>query len=110
MTYIYFIDKKKFTTNKYGEIPWKDISSFNENKPAWESIRTGNKFWCKKGRILHRLTGPAQIWINRSEEFWLNGKYYETVKEWINDHPNPDLYFDTLGMSETDKFLWHLQN
>jgi hypothetical protein len=108
--YIYYIDKEKFTTSNYDEIPWEFISSPDENTPAHENLLIGFKEWCKKGYILHRLTGPANIWYDESEEFWLNGKKYENVKEWIKNHPNPDLYFDFLGLSETDRVLWFLQN
>jgi hypothetical protein len=109
MTYIYFIDKKKFTTNKYGEIPWKDISSLDENAPAYEST-SGTKLWCKKGRILHRLIGPAYISRNGIEQYFLNGKDYDNVHDWIKDHPNPDIYFDAIGLNETERVLWFLQN
>jgi hypothetical protein len=107
---VYYIDGEKYPTNDWNKIPWKDVSSLDENTPAWESITTKSKLWCRKGRILHRLTGPAYISRNGIEQFYLNGKYYETVHDWLKDHPNPDLYFDAIGMNETDKVLWFLQN
>jgi hypothetical protein len=107
---IYYIDGEKFTTDDYNIIPRSEISSLDENTPAIECIESGQKLWCKKGRIYHRLIGPAKIWRDGVEEFSLNGTDYENVKDWLSDHPNPDLYFDTLGMNETDRILWFLQN
>jgi hypothetical protein len=60
---------------------------------------------------LHRLTGPARIWPDGFGEFYLNYNYYENVHDWLKDHPNPDLYFNAIGIkTETDKILWFLQN
>jgi hypothetical protein len=108
--YVYYIDGEQFKTKYYSKIPFINVSSLNENTPAYESLTDYYKEWCKKGRIWHRLTGPARIFSNGREEFYLNDKKYKTVKEWINDHPNLDLYFDALGMNETDRVLWFLQN
>jgi hypothetical protein len=108
--YVYFIDGKKFTTNNYDDIPLYDISSPDENTPAYENLSNGFKVWCKKGFFRQRLTGPAIIWSHGREEFYLNDSYYENIHAWLKDHPNPDLYFDALGMTETDKILWFLQN
>jgi hypothetical protein len=111
MKYVYYIDGKKFTTDELSKIPWKEISPFDENTPAVENLKTGIKFWCEKGYIFHRLTGPVRIFSDGKYNFWLNNKYYDNVKEWIKDHPNPDLYFDAIGVfTETDKVLWFLQN
>jgi hypothetical protein len=108
---IYYIDGEKFTSDNSDEISIRKISSPNENTPAWENTKTGEKLWCEKGFIWHRLTGPAEITSDGREEFWLDKKYYETVKEWINNHPNPDLYFNAIGiLTETDKVLWYLKN
>jgi hypothetical protein len=109
MTYIYYIDGERFTTDSE-DIPWLKISSPHENTPAFENLLSGYRSWCKKGNIWHRLIGPARIFPDGSYTFCLNGKFYVNVKEWINNHPNPDLYFDNLGMNETDKVLWYLQN
>jgi hypothetical protein len=110
MKYIYYIDGKKFTTHN-GYIPWSKFSSPDENTPAWENLSTGFKLWCRRVRILHRLTGPAKIFPDGKKEFWLDEKHYQTIKEWINNHPNPDLYFHNIGVfTETDKVLWFLQN
>jgi hypothetical protein len=111
MRFIYYIDGEKFTTNNYDEVPIYEISFLDENTPALEDLKTGHKRWCFKGRILHRLTGPAHIADNGVEDFWLNGIYYRRIKEWIKVHPNPDLYFDAIGIkTETDKVIWYLQN
>jgi hypothetical protein len=110
MRYIYYIDGEKFTTDNYYDIPRYKISSPDEQTPALENILTGKKFWCLKSWQNHRLTGPAIINKDGHERFYLNGIYYPTIREWINEHPNPDMYFDALGMNETDKILWFLQN
>jgi hypothetical protein len=110
MRYIYYIDDEKFTTDDKNEIPWEEISSPNEDTPAIQQLNSKYKLWCKKGFIGHRLTGVALIRTDGTEYFYLNDKRYENIKEWINNHPNPDLYFDALGMTETDKVLWFLQN
>jgi hypothetical protein len=108
---VYYVDGEKFTTENYDEISIRKISSPNENTPAWENLKTGEKLWMKKGFVRHRLTGPAEITSDGREEFWLYKKYYENVKDWINNHPNPDLYFNAIGiLTETDIVLWDLKN
>jgi hypothetical protein len=110
MRYIYYIDGQKFITNNHDEIPHYEFSSPNENTPAYENLKTGQKLWCLKGYRWHRLTGPALI-HRTGCDYWIEGEYYETVKEWLTDHPNPDLYFHNIGVfTETDKILWFLQN
>jgi hypothetical protein len=110
MRYIYYVDGEKFTTDSE-DIPWKEISFPDEQTPAFENLLIGLKVWCERGWILHRLMGPVRIWSDGTKEFWLNDKGYANVKEWIKDHPNPDLYFYNIGVfTETDKVLWYLQN
>jgi hypothetical protein len=108
--FVYYIDGKKFTTDNKDGINFYDISSPNEDIPAFEDLYDGYKSWFEKKVIWHRLTGPARIWFDGTKEFYLNGIGYSSIKEWINDHPNPDLYFDKIGLNETDKILWFLQN
>jgi hypothetical protein len=111
MTFIYYIDGEKFTTNdNWYKVAKYNVSSPNENIPAIEDLNSEYKIWYLKGQICHRLTGPALIHTGGNKEFWLNGEYYDNVKYWLKDHTNPDLYFDALGMDETDKVLWFLQN
>jgi hypothetical protein len=111
MKYIYYIDGEKFTTDNINDIPWEELSSPNEKTPAFENLENDHKRWYNIGGIHHRLTGPAVITGDKKEQFWLYDKRYYTVKEWINEHPNPDLYFDAIGVfTETDKVLWFLQN
>jgi hypothetical protein len=106
---IYYIDGEKIISDYSNKIPLYDISSPDENTPALEDLTTGFKFWCEKGRIYHRLTGPAIIYSDGSEYFFLNDEPYENVKNWLKDHPNPDLYFDAIGLNETERVLWFLQ-
>jgi hypothetical protein len=106
---IYYIDGIKHIKNDYGKIPFEIISSPDEQTPAIETT-PGLKVWCKKEWKFHRLTGPARIFPDGREEYWFDNIYYPTIREWITDHPNPDLYFNALGMNETDKVLWFLQN
>jgi hypothetical protein len=44
MTYDYYVDGKKFVTNIYDEIHWFEISSLDENTPAYENLKTGKNF------------------------------------------------------------------
>jgi hypothetical protein len=108
--FVYYIDGKRYTTNDYDSIPWLEFSSPDENTPALENLKTGFKVWCKRGSIYHRLTGPAKIWSDGTEKFCLNDKKYDNVKDWLKDHPNPELYFDAIGLNETERVLWFLQN
>jgi hypothetical protein len=84
--FTYYINGEKFTTDNYREIPEYEISSPNEQTPAYERS-DGIKFWCKKGHILHRLTGPTCISPD-GYYFYLNNKIYYNVKDWLKDHPN----------------------
>jgi hypothetical protein len=86
---VYYIDGKKFIADKPNEIPVDEISSPDENTPAYENLETGFKFWCLKGQIFHRLTGPASINdADNSDAFWLNGTYYHNINSWFKAHPN----------------------
>jgi hypothetical protein len=110
MTYIYYVDGDKFKTKNYNSIPFSKVSSLNEETPAIEGLSDNYKLWCLKGWTPHRLTGPAYINTNGVKEYWLNGERYNNIKEWIKNHPNPDLYFDTIGLNATERVLWFLQN
>jgi hypothetical protein len=90
--YKFYIDGKEFLTDDFNNIPRHDISSLDENTPAFENLETGYKRWCEKGNIWHRLTGPAIIWSD-GKEFWLNDQPYENVDEWLKYHPNQDEAF-----------------
>jgi hypothetical protein len=94
MTYIYYIDNEKFTTDNYFDIPRYHVSSPDENTPALQDLNSEHKVWCEKGRILHRLTGPARIYSDRSYSFWLNDKnYFNNIHDWLKDHPKQDNAF-----------------
>jgi hypothetical protein len=111
MTYVYYVDGEKFTGETLNDVPSFRVSSPDENTSAYENLETGYKVWSKKGWFIHRLTGPARIFPDGREYFYLNNIYYENVKDWLKDHPNPDLYFNNIGVfAETDKVLWFLQN
>jgi hypothetical protein len=105
--------KRRIVKNQFWNeyVLWNRLHSPDENTPAIIHPLNGIKFYYKNGKK-HRLTGPALLWERYSnEEFWLDGKYYKTIKEWINNHPNPDLYFNTIGIfTETDKVIWYLKN
>jgi hypothetical protein len=93
--FIYYIDGKKYTTNNEEEVNWGDnISSPDENTPAFENTNTGYKIWCKIDWIWHRLTGPAFI-ISSTDinDFCLNGLYYKNINDWLKQHPNQDNTF-----------------
>jgi hypothetical protein len=94
---IFYIDGKKYTVD-VNRVCDKDIiqkkkltldySSPDEQTPAWENLKTGEKLWCEKGWRWHRLTGPAVIRLDGTKEFWLFNKKYENVTDWLKDHPN----------------------
>jgi hypothetical protein len=110
MAYVYYVDGEKFTTDDADVIPWDKLSSPDENTPAYEDLSDGYKFWCLANQSCHRLTGPAVIFSDGNKWFCLNDKKYDNVKEWIKDHPNPDLYFDAIDLNETERVLWFLKN
>jgi hypothetical protein len=94
MKYIYYIDGEKFTTNNISDVAWDDISSPDENTPAYNNISEVYKVWCKKGRKCHRLRGPAQIFSDGTTWFCLYGKFYfKNIHSWLEDHPNQDNAF-----------------
>jgi hypothetical protein len=93
MNFIYYVDGEKFTTDNWDEIPWKEISSLDKNTPAFEHLLTGDKFWCLKYYLCHRLTGPALIDFDGTKYFYLNGKRYENIREWLKYHQNQDNAF-----------------
>ncbi len=93
MNYVYYIDGEKYKTKEGYKIPFDKISSPDENMPAYEDLESGEKLWSEKGRIWHRLTGPAIIRENGNNEFWLNGEYYQNVHDWLKAHPNQDNAF-----------------
>jgi hypothetical protein len=107
--FVYYIDGERFTTVNVKLINFNIVSSPNDDIPAFEDLSDGYKSWFLKEVVWHRLTGPARIYSDGIKEFYLYGRYYPTIRAWIKDHPNPDLYFNALGMSETDKILWYLQ-
>jgi hypothetical protein len=111
MTYIYYIDGTKHLVEiRNKKIPWKEISSPDEYTPALEDLSDGYKFYCEINEQIHRLTGPAEIYPNKRLLYGLNGRVFNNVNDWLKHHPNPELYFDAIGLSETDKILWFLQN
>jgi hypothetical protein len=77
---VYYVNNKKYTHEDNNFVPWNEISSPDENTPAYENLKTGYKVWCEKGRIFHRLTGVALIRADKSEHFYLNDQPYENVK------------------------------
>lgn len=90
------------------EIPWDNLHSPNDN-PAYEVLSSGYKSWLFEGQK-HRLSGPAAIWHNDIEQFYLNGIFYN-FKDWILNHPNIDVYLDAIGMTDlTERAIWKLKN
>jgi hypothetical protein len=86
--FIYYVDGEKFTSDNFHEIPWGEISSPDEQTPAYEDLLNGYRSWVKKGGDFHRLTGPARTWIEGDVQFWLNGIDYINVYDWLKEHPN----------------------
>jgi hypothetical protein len=95
MTYVYYIDGEKFIDENYEfyNNNFLLMSSPNEETPAFEELEIGYKFWCLKGFIWHRLTGPAFIDYFGNYNFYLNGIYYKNLNDWLKDNPNQDNTF-----------------
>jgi hypothetical protein len=93
MTYRYYVNGEKFTTDDPNDMPLYEISSPDENTPAFEDLESSHKVWCEKDYIWHRLTGPAVIWPNEKYSFCLNNKIYDNVHDWLKDHPIQDNAF-----------------
>lgn len=91
MKFKYTTKEKIFETDVYEDIPWGKLHSINDN-PAYEDLKFGIKNWYFEGK-LHRETGPASIVPGKLEYFYLNGKYYKNVNDWLWDHPNKDENF-----------------
>jgi hypothetical protein len=109
--YVYYENGIQNKTNiLYNLRTYIKISSPDDNTPALEDLETGYKEWRNKHSYLHRLSGPARIWGDGFGEFYLNGKPYKNIQDWLNNHPNPDLYFDVINLTETERVLWFLQN
>jgi hypothetical protein len=79
-------------TDDLDEISMYDVSSPDEFTPAIERT-DGYKLWCKIGYIWHRLTGHALIHSDGNYFFRLNGKDYDNIYDWLQEHPNQDLSF-----------------
>jgi hypothetical protein len=79
-------------------------------RQAYENLSDGYKIWALNRYVVHRLIGPAVINSNGFGWFYLKSKKYNNVKDWLKAHPNPDLYFDAIGLNETERVLWFLQN
>ena len=105
--HVYKTKNGEFVTTDLIKIPWDDLHSPNEETPALISTH-GTIQWRFEGKK-HRLSGPAVIWPNGGKRFYLNGNSYD-FKEWIQNHPNIDIYLDAQGMNETAKAIWKLKN
>jgi hypothetical protein len=51
-------------------------------------------YYCKYGKY-HRLDGPAIHGEPFSDKWYLYGKQYENVKDWLKHHPNQENTFQT---------------
>lgn len=45
----------------------------------------GSEFWYLNNK-LHRVGGPACIWVSGREEWWIEGKrkYYDQINAWLS--------------------------
>jgi hypothetical protein len=69
MRFVYYIDGEKFTTDDIDNVPFYEIFSPNEETPAYQELESGEKLWCEKGYIWHRLIGPAVIYADETVQF-----------------------------------------
>jgi len=81
-----------------------------DNESTITIDKLGNKFWIKKGGILHRLDGPAREFENGHKEWWINGVVHREdgpacisssgIKWWYVDgisYETKEEYFDALS-------------
>jgi hypothetical protein len=101
--FVYYIDGKKFTTENCDEIPFDDISSPNVNTPALKNSSNEYEVWCKKGYVWHRLLGPAAINSIGEKFYYLNGKRYNNIQDWLKEHPNQDENFKKEMIDKYEK-------
>jgi hypothetical protein len=80
------INGVKTSYNYWSDVPRYEISSPNEFIPA-AKFSDGYKFWWKKGYVWHRLLGPATINSIGEKFYYLNGKRYNNIHDWLNAHP-----------------------
>jgi hypothetical protein len=84
---IYYTKHGKFETLDILDISFEDLHSVDDNTPSYYCDSSNDKCFSQNG-LFHRLNGPAQIFGNIQNRFWLNGIYYESIHDWLNDHPN----------------------
>jgi hypothetical protein len=50
----------------------------------------------------------------RAKRVWAHSLGYNShckeINDWLKEHPNPDLYFDAIGLNEADRVLYFLKN
>lgn len=90
----YTTKQGNFETNNHSEIPLDKLQSLND-EPAIENLIIGYKAWHFEGKC-HRETGPAVIWSDGKYEFWLNGKWYKNINDWLENHINKDIIFQAF--------------
>ncbi len=129
--FTYWTKNGKFETENWDSILFEELHSPNNDTPALID-QFGNKFYCCNGVYhrekdlpaleyengkkewyyngnQHRLSGP---WLDNEEDtiYCLYGKSYYNINSWLKNHPDPDIYFDAIGMNETERVLWYLKN
>ena len=45
----------------------------------------GNKYWYNEHKELHREAGPAIVYCDGDEEYWINNEQYGSLKEGLMD-------------------------
>ena len=74
---------------------------YNNGKLLRIERHDGITFWYGPGKTLHRLDGPAVIWINDENEWWINDKCItHKIVPWAEENN-----IDLNNLSEDDKLL-----
>jgi hypothetical protein len=110
--FYYKINDEIKSCKKYSEIPFNHLTIENEST-HWKVTADGTYYYNKKkihrknlpARIddlfvcyyennrPHKEDGPALMFHNGYYSFWLCGKNYLNVKDWLTYHPNQDNVF-----------------
>jgi len=80
----YYIKEGKFETKEVSTIPYRNFHRKDGPAIIWSD---GDEEWFVNGKR-HRLDGPAIDWKNLPKEYWINGKKLNTkeVKAWIKNN------------------------
>jgi hypothetical protein len=89
-----------------------------DNESFFEFDRWGNKFWKNKEGKLHRLDGPAILYVDGRKQWYKNGLRHRldgpaveavSYKDWWKNgmkFPDKDTFFESLTEEEKETVLF----